>query len=148
MLNYAKIGNQSECLKHQDHGVSILGFHMTSRLPMLVYRTIAKKVFWEFDSIIMQNLSDIFHCFVHQCGRLIMWVKTKNMLIIIIMQIQGVLITDTAKGQVRILRILLYNCHHYSEELTLYILHVKRGSCSCWYLNLNSYHKNIIWSTF
>ena len=26
---------------------------------MLVYRTIAKKVFWEFDSIIMQNLNDI-----------------------------------------------------------------------------------------
>ena len=26
---------------------------------MLVYRTIAKKVFWEFDSIIMQNFSDI-----------------------------------------------------------------------------------------
>ena len=27
---------------------------------MLVYRTIAEKVFWEFDSIIMQNMSDIF----------------------------------------------------------------------------------------
>ena len=26
---------------------------------MLVYRTIAKKVFWECDSIIAQNLSDI-----------------------------------------------------------------------------------------
>ena len=26
---------------------------------MLMYRTMAKKVFWEFDSIIMQNLSDI-----------------------------------------------------------------------------------------
>ena len=30
---------------------------------MLVYRTIAKKVFWEFDSIIMQNLSDILPLF-------------------------------------------------------------------------------------
>ena len=30
---------------------------------MLVYRTIAKKVFWEFDSIIMQNLSDILLLF-------------------------------------------------------------------------------------
>ena len=29
----------------------------------LVYRTIAKKVFWEFDSIIMQNLSDILPLF-------------------------------------------------------------------------------------
>ena len=26
---------------------------------MLVYRTIVKKVFWNFDSIIMQNVSDI-----------------------------------------------------------------------------------------
>ena len=30
---------------------------------MLVYRTIAKKVFWEFDPIIMQNLSDILLLF-------------------------------------------------------------------------------------
>ena len=30
---------------------------------MLVYITIAKKVFWEFDSIIMQNLSDILPWF-------------------------------------------------------------------------------------
>ena len=30
---------------------------------MLVYRTIAKKVFWEFDAIIMQNLSDILPLF-------------------------------------------------------------------------------------
>ena len=30
---------------------------------MLVYRTIAKKVFWEFDSIIMQNLSEILLLF-------------------------------------------------------------------------------------
>ena len=30
---------------------------------MLVYRTITKKVFWEFDSIIMQNLGDILSLF-------------------------------------------------------------------------------------
>ena len=30
---------------------------------MLVYRTIAQKFFWEFDSIIMQNLSDILPLF-------------------------------------------------------------------------------------
>ena len=30
---------------------------------MLVYGTIAKKVFWEFDSIIMQNVSDILPLF-------------------------------------------------------------------------------------
>ena len=30
---------------------------------MLVYRTIEKKVFWEFDSITMQNLSDILPLF-------------------------------------------------------------------------------------
>ena len=30
---------------------------------MLVYRTITKKIFWEFDSIIMQNLSNILPLF-------------------------------------------------------------------------------------
>jgi len=30
---------------------------------MVVYRTIVEKVFWEFDSIIMQNLSDILPFF-------------------------------------------------------------------------------------
>ena len=30
---------------------------------VLVYRTIAKKVFWEFDPIIMQNLGDILPLF-------------------------------------------------------------------------------------
>ena len=30
---------------------------------MLVYRTMAKKVFWEFDSIIMPNFSDILPLF-------------------------------------------------------------------------------------
>ena len=30
---------------------------------MLVNRTIVKKIFWEFDSIIMQNLSDILPLF-------------------------------------------------------------------------------------
>ena len=30
---------------------------------MLVYGTIAKKVFWEFDPIIVQNLSDILPLF-------------------------------------------------------------------------------------
>ena len=30
---------------------------------MLVYRTIAKKVFWEFAYLIMQNLSDILSLF-------------------------------------------------------------------------------------
>ena len=30
---------------------------------MLVYRTIAKKVFWDLDSIIMQNSSDILPLF-------------------------------------------------------------------------------------
>ena len=30
---------------------------------MLVYRTIAKKVFWEFESIIMQSLSNILSLF-------------------------------------------------------------------------------------
>ena len=32
-------------------------------VAMLVYKTIAKKVFWEFDSIILQNLSDILPLF-------------------------------------------------------------------------------------
>ena len=55
---------------------TILGFHVTSRQPCcMMYRTIAKKFLWEFDSIIMQNLS---HFFVHQYGRLITGVKTKN----------------------------------------------------------------------
>ena len=30
---------------------------------MMMYRTVAKKVFWEFDSVIMQNLSDILPMF-------------------------------------------------------------------------------------
>ena len=30
---------------------------------MLVYRATAKKVFWEFDSIVMQNLSNILPLF-------------------------------------------------------------------------------------
>ena len=30
---------------------------------MLVYRTVVKKVFWELDNIIMQNLSDILPLF-------------------------------------------------------------------------------------
>ena len=47
---------------------------------MLVYRTIAKKVFWEFDSIIMQNLATFYHCFVHQHGLLVTRVKAKNRL--------------------------------------------------------------------
>ena len=35
---------------------------------MLMERTIAKKVFWKFDSIIMQNLSNILLLFWHQHG--------------------------------------------------------------------------------
>ena len=31
---------------------------------VLVYKTIAKKVFWEFDSIIVQNFSDILSLFL------------------------------------------------------------------------------------
>lgn len=34
----------------------ILSFHVT----MLIYRTVAKNVLWEFDYIIIQNMSDIF----------------------------------------------------------------------------------------
>ena len=43
---------------------------------MLVNRTKEKKLFWEFDSIIMQNMSQICHCFVHQHGHLFTWFKT------------------------------------------------------------------------
>ena len=39
------------------------GFSHDVTAAMLVYRTIAKKFFWEFDSIIMQNLSDILPLF-------------------------------------------------------------------------------------
>ena len=48
---------------------SVIGERNNSRFSrdvtaaMLVYRTIAKKVFWEFDSTIMQNLSDILPLF-------------------------------------------------------------------------------------
>ena len=39
-------------------------FSLDVAAAMLVYRTIAKKVFWEFDSIIiMQNLSNILPLF-------------------------------------------------------------------------------------
>ena len=37
---------------------SYSGFSRDVTAAILVYRTIAKKVFWEFYSIIMQNLSD------------------------------------------------------------------------------------------
>ena len=40
--------------------IAIFLFSCDVTAAMLVYGTIAKKVFWEFDSIIMQNLSDIW----------------------------------------------------------------------------------------
>ena len=42
---------------------SILGFSRDATATMLVYRTMAKKFFWEFDSIIMQDLSAILPLF-------------------------------------------------------------------------------------
>ena len=47
--------------------------------PQFPYRWISRdviaamlvEVFWEFDSIVMQNVSQISHCFVHQHGPLI-----------------------------------------------------------------------------
>ena len=41
----------------------ILGFHVTSRRLCWCTEKKRKKVFWEFDSIIMQNLSDILPLF-------------------------------------------------------------------------------------
>ena len=41
---------------------------------MLVYRTIAEKVFWDFDSIIVQKLRDILPLF---CTPRIIWLKYK-----------------------------------------------------------------------
>ena len=38
---------------------------------MLVHRNKEKKVFWEFDSIIIQNMSQICYCFVQQHGCII-----------------------------------------------------------------------------
>ena len=38
--------------------ISYSRFSRDVTVAMLVYRAIAKKVFWEFDSIIMQNLSE------------------------------------------------------------------------------------------
>ena len=40
-----------------------LRFSLDVTAAMLVYRTIVKKVFWEFDFIIIQNLSDILPLF-------------------------------------------------------------------------------------
>ena len=54
--------------------LTISRFSREVTAAMLVYRTIAKNVFWEFESIIMQNLSDIFRCFVHRHGRSITWI--------------------------------------------------------------------------
>ena len=45
---------------------------------MLAYRTVAKKVNWEFDFIIIQNVSDILPLFCTQHGCLITLGKTKN----------------------------------------------------------------------
>ena len=49
-----------------EHHVIMLAQFSVSRdvtAAMLVYRTIARKVFWEFDSVIIQNLSDILPLF-------------------------------------------------------------------------------------
>ena len=43
--------------------LTISRFSRDVTAAILVYGTIAKKVFWEFDSIIMQNLSDILPLF-------------------------------------------------------------------------------------
>ena len=43
--------------------IAIFLFSCDVTAAILVYGTIAKKVFWEFDSIIMQNLSDILPLF-------------------------------------------------------------------------------------
>ena len=45
---------------------------------MLAYKTMAKKVNWEFDFIIIQNVSDILPLFCTQHGCLITLGKTKN----------------------------------------------------------------------
>ena len=42
---------------------------------MLMERAIAEKVFWKFDYIIMQNLSNILPLFWHQYCRLLAWVQ-------------------------------------------------------------------------
>ena len=43
--------------------ISYSRFARDVTVAMLVYRTIAKKIFWIFDSVIMQNLSDILPLF-------------------------------------------------------------------------------------
>ena len=56
----------AKALKRIQHGKLVPSnsrFSCDVTAAMLVYRTIAKKVFWEFDSIIMQNLSDILALF-------------------------------------------------------------------------------------
>ena len=50
----------SQCLNTYRHKiVEYSRFSRDVTAAMLVYRTIAKKVFWEFDSITMQYFSDI-----------------------------------------------------------------------------------------
>ena len=50
---------------YTEHELEILNswFSCDVTAAMLVYRTIAKKVFWDFDSIIVQNLSDVLPLF-------------------------------------------------------------------------------------
>ena len=52
---------RSKCFCHKKVADSWFAPDVTA--AMLVYRTIAKKVFWEFDSIIMQNKSNILLLF-------------------------------------------------------------------------------------
>jgi len=55
-------------------------FEPDVRAATLVFKTIVRKVLWEFDSNKMQNLSDILHRFVYQHVRLITWVQPKSTL--------------------------------------------------------------------
>ena len=57
---------------------------------MLVEKNNSEKVFWDFDSVIMQNLNHFFLLFCHQHSRLITSVQSKNRFLLIKVKIKPV----------------------------------------------------------
>ena len=74
---------QGQCPNHSANCclliiINILGFHMTSRRPCWCTEQYWKKSFGNFILLLCKRWATFCHCFVHQHGRLITWVKTKN----------------------------------------------------------------------
>ena len=54
------------------------GFHLTSRWPCWCTEQCSKMSFGNLTLLLCKTCGTIFYCFVHQHGRLITWMQTKN----------------------------------------------------------------------